>query len=308
MFVGPPGGRPGPPMHSGLDGPGPGPRMMHPHPNQGPEPLPPGPPMHGPQHMGESQGPNMRGVPQRMEPMRPMDPEPRPMHDVGPPGPREPQRPHDGPPRMDHGPRMPQGPQFRGQHPGGPNMGPPHHGGLQGMQQGPRGGPPPGRTLSPPRPQPHPGMPGMHPQQNVGNLPPHMQQHGQPGMPPQREPQVPFSEADRIVVGNRVIVPNVDQPTPMHGHMPAGFGGQPNAPPNAAVAAAAAAVAAASRQQYPFPQQFPFDYTMYGANWQQLLQQRDAYAAAAAYNMETERNRTETPVSIKVTTSVCNSY
>ena len=50
----------------------------------------------------------------------------------------------------------------------------------------------------------------------------------------------------------------------------------------------AAAAAAARQQQFPYGQQYPYDYAaVYGAEWQQLMQQqRDAAYAAAAYGLE----------------------
>ena len=166
--------------------------------------------------------------------------------------------------------------------PGGPGAGPP--------SSGPGGPSPlPGQQLSamPPR-RPSPGMPptavppgaSMHPgAMQPGMRPPVMNQH----------PEVPMSEPDRIVIGNRVTVSNMEAANsamragmPPPGYNAAGAAAAMAAAQGAGLAAAAVAAAAAARQQqYPYGQQYPYDYAaMYGAEWQQLMQQqREAYAA-----------------------------
>ena len=141
----------------------------------------------------------------------------------------------------------------------------------------------------PPR-RPSPGMPPtavppggpMHPvAMQPGMRPPVMNQH----------PEVPMSEPDRIVIGNRVTVSNMEAANsaamragmPPPGYNAAGAAAAMAAAQGAGLAAAAVAAAAAARQQqYPYGQQYPYDYAaMYGAEWQQLMQQqREAYAAS----------------------------
>lgn len=131
---------------------------------------------------------------------------------------------------------------------------------------------PPGGTM-------HPGA------MQAGMRPPVMNQH----------PEVPMSEPDRIVVGNRVTVSNMDVANsamragvPPPGYNAAGAAAAVAAAQGAGFAAAAAAAAAAARQQqFPYGQQYPYDYaTMYGAEWQQLMQQQRDAAYAAAYGLD----------------------
>lgn len=120
----------------------------------------------------------------------------------------------------------------------------------------------------------------------------------QPGMrPPGMHPNadVAMSEPERIVIGHRVTVPNLEAASAAMrgGGPPAGYGAAGAAAAAAAAAAAqganlaAAAAAAARQQQFPYGQQFPYDYTaMYGAEWQQLMQQQRDAAYAAAYGLD----------------------
>lgn len=148
--------------------------------------------------------------------------------------------------------------------------------------------------------QQHPAMPPRGPTQGMPptGLPPGGQVH--PGAlqsamrPPamNQHPEVPMSEPERIVIGNRVTVSNMDVSNPVMrgGIPPPGYNAAAAmaAAQGANLAAAAAAAAAARQQQFPYGQQYPYDYAaVYGAEWQQLMQQqRDAAYAAAAYGLE----------------------
>ena len=172
----------------------------------------------------------------------------------------------------------------------------------------PAAGPPsnaPGGPSPLPGQQHHPSMPprGPSPGMPPAALPPGGPMHPgamQPGMRPpvmNQHPEVPMSEPDRIVIGNRVTVSNMDAANsamragvPPPGYNAAGAAAAVAAAQGAGFAAAAAAAAAAARQQFPYGQQYPYDYAaMYGADWQQLMQQqRDAYAAAYGLDKHTK--------------------
>lgn len=186
--------------------------------------------------------------------------------------------------------------------PGAPNAMPPH---------GPAG-PMPGRGMVQGGLGPHvsgPGGPGLLPgQQHQGmaprgpsaamsssGVPPGGPMHPgamQQGMRPQgMNADVPMSEPERIVIGHRVTVPNMEVANAAM--RPPGFNAMGAAAAAAAAAQganlAAAAAAAARQQQFPYGQQYPYDAysAMYGAEWQLMQQQRDAaYAAAAAYGLD----------------------
>ena len=158
----------------------------------------------------------------------------------------------------------------------------------------------------PPGSNMHPGtmQQGMHPHTHPH---PHPHPHAQQVM--HQHLETPLPEPDRIVIGNRVTVPNMDVTnSAMRGSMgTTGYGIQGAAASAAAAvaaaagttgaglaAAAAAAAAAARQQQYPYGQQYPYDYAaLYGAEWQQLMQQRDA-AYAAAYGLDRQRPKVST--------------
>lgn len=178
----------------------------------------------------------------------------------------------------------PQGP-MRGPVPGGPGMG--LHGNAAGGS-----GPLPGQQhqTMPPRG----AAPGMSTAAlpTGGSMHPGAMQQGmrQPGMHPNAD--VPMSEPERIVIGHRVTVPNMEAATAAmrSGGPPPGYNAAGAAAAAAAVAAQGAnfvaAAAAAARQQFPYGGQFPYDYaSMYGAEWQLMQQQRDA-AYAAAYGLD----------------------
>ena len=166
---------------------------------------------------------------------------------------------------------------------------------MPGQPQGPAGGSSLSQGMGSQQgpPHPHPGLPPRGPMPGTPG-PAHTPMHA--GMHPQQQqlhqrPDGPmaFSEAERVVVGNRVTVPNVENHPAMHGTMgPTGYGATTPAAAMAAAAAAAAgtanmaAAAAARQQQYPYAQQYPgYDYSLYSAEWQHQLQlQREAYAAA----------------------------
>lgn len=102
-----------------------------------------------------------------------------------------------------------------------------------------------------------------------------------------------MSEPDRIVIGNRVTVSNMDAANSAMraGVPPPGYNAAAAmaAAQGAGFAAAAAAAAAAARQQQQFPygQQYPYDYAaVYGAEWQQMMQQQRDAAYAAAYGLD----------------------
>ena len=116
----------------------------------------------------------------------------------------------------------------------------------------------------------------------------------QPGMrPPGMHPNadIPMSEPERIVIGHRVTVPNMEAANAaMRGGPPPGYSAAGAVAAAAAAAQganlAAAAAAAARQQQFPYGQQYPYDYAaVYGAEWQLMQQQRDA-AYAAAYGLD----------------------
>lgn len=192
---------------------------------------------------------------------------------------------------------------FKGAPQGAPNMVPPH-GPLPGRAPTPGGLGAVAHASAPGGPSPlpgqqHPAMPPRGPTQGMPptGLPPGGQVH--PGAlqstmrPPvmNQHPEIPMSEPERIVIGNRVTVSNMDVAnTAIRGGMPPpGYStaAAMAAAQGAGLAAAAAAAAAARQQQFPYGQQYPYDYTaMYGAEWQQLMQQRDAAYAAAAYGLD----------------------
>ena len=175
----------------------------------------------------------------------------------------------------------------------GPMRGPPPVGPAGGSHGSTPGGP------SPLPGQQHPGMPqrGTTPgmpspagpsggSMHSGNMHPGMRP---PGM--HTNADVSMSEPERIVIGHRVTVPNMDAANAAMraGAAPPGY----NALGAAAAAAAAAqgvnlaAAAAAARQQFPYSAQFPYDYAaMYGAEWQQLMQQQRAPGYAAAFGLD----------------------
>lgn len=181
----------------------------------------------------------------------------------------------------------------------------PPHGPLPGRAPVP-GGPatvPHGSAAGGPSPLPgqqhHPAMPSRAPSQGMPpvGLPPGGPVHPaamQSGMRPpvmNQHPDVAMSEPERIVIGNRVTVSNMDvaNPAMRSGMPPPGYSAAAAmaAAQGAGLAAAAAAAAAARQQQFPYGQQYPYDYAaMYGAEWQQLMQQRDAAYAAAAYGLD----------------------
>ena len=139
--------------------------------------------------------------------------------------------------------------------------------------------------MGPPHPHMrHPeggGMPGA-----PGAANQHVGMHPQQQMHPRPDITAPFSEQERVVVGNRVTVPNLDNRPNMGS---AGYGaGNPAAAAAMAAAAAAAgqanmaAAANVARQQYAYGQHIGYDYsTMYNAaDWQQYQMQSQAFAAA----------------------------
>jgi len=164
----------------------------------------------------------------------------------------------------------------------GPMRGPPPVGPAGGSHGSTPGGP------SPLPGQQHPGMPqrGTTPgmpspagpsggSMHSGNMHPGMRP---PGM--HTNADVSMSEPERIVIGHRVTVPNMDAASAAMraGAPPPGYN---------ALGAAAAAAAAAARQQFPYSAQFPYDYAaMYGAEWQQLMQQQRAPGYAAAFGLD----------------------
>lgn len=158
--------------------------------------------------------------------------------------------------------------------PGGPSP-------LPGQQH--QAMPPRGPTPGMPSPAVPPGGP-MHP----GAMQPGMRP---PGMHPNHD--VPMSEPERIVIGHRVTVPNMEAANvamragvPPPGYNAAGVAAAAVAAAQVQGANLAAAAAAAARQQFPYGQQFPYDYAaMYGAEWQLMQQQREA-AYAAAYGLD----------------------
>lgn len=183
----------------------------------------------------------------------------------------------------------------------------PPHGPLSGRAPG-QGAPSAGHhSGAPGGPSPLPGQqhPAMPPRGPSHGMPPPAVPPGgpmhpgamQPGMRPpvmsNQHPDVAMSEPDRIVIGNRVTVSNMDvgnsamRGVPPPGYNAAGAAAAMAAAQGAGLAAAAAA-AAARQQQYPYGQQYPYDYAaVYGAEWQQMMQQQsNAYAAAAAYGLD----------------------
>ena len=178
----------------------------------------------------------------------------------------------------------------------------PPHGPIPGRGPAPGGPGPHGSGPGGPGPLPgqqHPGMPPRGPSPGVppGGAPGGPMHLGamQPGMrPPGMNPDVPMSEPERIVIGHRVTVPNMEAANVAMrgGGPPPGFNAVGAAAAAAAAAQganlAAAAAAAARQQQFQYGQQYPYDYAaMYGAEWQLMQQQRDAaYAAAAAYGLD----------------------
>ena len=177
--------------------------------------------------------------------------------------------------------------------PHGPMRGPAPSGPSAGPHSSTGGGP------SPLPGQQHPGMPqrGATPGMPSPALPTGGSMHSgamQPGMrPPGMHPNadIAMSEPERIVVGHRVTVPNMEAANAAMraAGPPVGY----NAIGAAAAAAAAAsgvnmaAAAAAARQQFPYGAQFPYDYAaMYSAEWQQLMQQQRAPGYAAAFGLD----------------------
>ena len=167
---------------------------------------------------------------------------------------------------------------------------------MQGPPGAPGRGPLPGPMSAGPQvpssgPSPHPSSGPMTPSQGPSMPPSNLSQSSfsanamSPGFP--RVEQRPGMAEDRLIIGNRVTVSNMEaarmeaanHAAVLSNQMAAGYGAQ-----TAGMTAAATAAAMAARQQQyaaAYGQQYPgYDYAaLYGADWMQ----RDPAAAAAAF-------------------------